>query len=224
MQNLIMTTMAMVAESTTRDSAMNEVAGKIGQIIEAEQDQAEAIDKLADLAMSLIDIDREKTERTPETDARSYAWHLVHACIGMIKASNNVKLPYFPTHALEAIADLLGEKVQEVSSNQSSTTRRFYTEDCSERNWNAMHHLIDLNTGTGKNYMTLNIHQFSRSSEDTGTVNLACNEVEELLAVALRARLEEAKEQYENLKPKLGSQIYAKGDDFDPFLDNDDLP
>ncbi len=220
MQNLIKMISQLIQASTDTNSAMHQTAKKIEAFAGDLKDRDHAISEITDLAFELRDMDHGK-ERTPESDARAYAWNFCFAAIGLIKADNGLHQAYFAPYELDVIADLLAVKVQEVGSNQAIDQKRFYTEDRSEYQHNSLHHLIDINQRDGRYYGTLKIHQFNTQSENSRSVMLACNEVEELTAITIQMHLDRAKRLDEEAHAGVKKPV---GDDFDPFLDSDDLP
>lgn len=89
------------------------------------------------------------------------------------------------------VKEILETEVHQVSTNSgNSTISRFYTEDESEKNWTHEHHLIDLDD-QGLLYSSLIIIGCALDGA-TKMVRLSCNEVDELLSILLRWRLENA--------------------------------
>lgn len=127
---------------------------------------------------------------------------------------------------VETLREITENKPCIVPSNGQHT--RFYTEPVHERQWQKLHHFIDVE-GTQPMYGEVTITQFAEDSTAT-QVTLTHNELDDLLTVLLQRQLATAKESHENLmKMKRQEQPYIvqKNDDFlsDDSLDSlDDHP
>lgn len=217
MQNTIKAIAQMIQNSTPEKSTLHECAEIIATIAQ-ENDREEAINKIATLAITIRERDRDTKTHTPESDERTAAIHLCHAIIGLLKFGE-ASAAFMEQWAINEIEDIKSTPVQRVKTGDAEY-ERVYTEDLSD-NYRGSHHLIDLYTQKGRGNLQLAISQFANGRGASGSIRLDNNEVDELTAVLLQQRLGEAEQDWQ------ASEEYRKAhptpsDEFDPF--EEELP
>lgn len=91
---------------------------------------------------------------------------------------------------------ILATLVHQVPSNGNN---RFYMEPEADKRWDSLHHLVDLHDN-GVMDSKLTIHQFN-SSNESSSVHLSYNEVDELLAILFQWRMSHEDKRVEDAKP-----------------------
>lgn len=102
----------------------------------------------------------------------------------------------------EVVHDILANNVTKVSSNSHN---RYYTENCADRQWYELHHLIDLD-GNQSMYSDLTITQCSTEGGAT-QIKLSHNEVDDLLTILLQWRMDIARVNHEIATQKESTDI-----------------
>lgn len=200
--------MSLIQHALSVDNDLYKTAGVISDLMaegKGKERLSEAVRNLAEIADS------------PLTTA------LCHIALTLIDNGQDENMPYLSPTALNVISNLMEEKFQEVGTNQGKQVRRFYTENQADQNWRQVHHLIDIDLSAGTNYGECIIREFEQGEKADSRVRLEYNEVKELLAMALRVRVAKAEQDWKEAEARNAGKPYH-GDDFDPFLDADDLP